>query len=274
MRAWQRLLETVSDLGELRGDRTGVGTQSIFGLSAEFVNTPESFPAVTTKRLAVKQCFAEMALFIQGKHTLADFHALGCTIWDGNGTSPNWQPYVDGDLGRIYGVQWRDWRHGIPGGQVAIDQLYQFVERLKRDPNSRRHIMTTWNPGELAHMCLPPCHIMLQAYVSGEHLDFLVYMRSVDLVLGLPFDVAGYALLQHLVAKEVNLEPRRLLFNFGDAHIYRNHSEAVATILVRTPKAPPRLILAPEARLFDFHPDMATLEGYDPHEAVKAELNV
>lgn len=274
MKAWQRLLETVSDLGEIRQDRTKVGTQSIFGLSAEFVNTPESFPAVTTKRLAVRQCFAEMALFIQGKHTLTDFHALGCTIWDGNGTSDYWHPKTPGDLGRIYGVQWRDWRTGITGGQVATDQLYQFVKRLKKDPNSRRHIMTTWNPGELDNMALPPCHIMLQAYVSGEHLDFLVYMRSVDLVLGLPFDTAGYALLQHLVAKEVNLKPRRLLFNFGDAHIYRNHSEAVATILARAPKAPPRLILAPEARLFDFHPDMATLEEYAPHEAVKAELNV
>lgn len=267
MKAWQRLLETVSDMGEVRKDRTGVGTQSIFGLSAEFVNTTAFFPAVTTKRLAVKQCFAEMALFIQGKHTLADFHKLGCNIWDGNGTSPGWQPYFDGDLGRIYGVQWRDWNK-------SHDQLMLFVHNLRANPMSRRHIMTTWNPSDLADMCLPPCHIMLQAYVSGDKLDFLVYMRSVDLVLGLPFDVAGYALLQHLVAREVGMKPRRLLFNFGDAHIYRNHTEAVTTILARSPKPSPRLILAPEARLFDFHPDMATLENYDSHEAVKAVLNV
>lgn len=267
MKAWQRLLEVVSELGEYRQDRTGVGTQSMFGLSAEFVNTPESFPAVTTKRLAVKQCFAEMALFIQGKHTLADFHKLGCTIWDGNGTSPNWQPYVDGDLGRIYGVQWRDWNG-------RYDQLERFVHDLRHNPTSRRHIMTTWNPSELAEMCLPPCHIMLQAYVSGKDLDFLVYMRSVDLVLGLPFDIAGYALLQHLVAKKVGMQPRRLLFNFGDAHIYRNHTDAVETILNRPVRAAPKLVLAPEADLFDFHPEMATLECYNPHEAVKAELNV
>lgn len=456
MKAWQRLLETVTDHGEIREDRTGVGTQSIFGLSAEFINTPDSFPAVTTKRLAVKQCFGEFASFLQGAETLDQFHANGCNFWDGNSNAEHWKKRArfDGDLGPLYGSLWRRWpvptvreqpmpklREGLaatlwgvangkgssghcleatwhsmiqrcysptatkyalyggrgvfvanewlefevfakdvitlPGWQAKtsnwdgyqldkdtigdgfrygphhcawvslednsphkdkvrytvervvdgevftftnphqfcttyglegrgfcdlwteagaaknakirqgfrlvnkqalqlpyIDQLAQLVEGLRKDPYSRRHIMTTWSPSELDRQCLPPCHLLLQAYVSGDQLDFLVYMRSVDLVLGLPADVAGYALLQHLVAREVNMKPRRLLFNFGDAHIYRNHTEAVATILARPPKAPPRLILAPEARLFDFHPSMATLEGYESHEAVKAVLNV
>lgn len=274
MKAWQDLLRKVWTEGEVRTDRTGVGTRSIFGLSAKFVNTPDSFPAVTTKQLAVRQCFGEMASFLQGADNLDQFHANGCAVWDGNANSSYWKPREPGDVGRIYGVQWVDWRSYHFGGHKSTNQLQMLVEGLKKDPTSRRHIVTAWNPGELDQMCLPPCHIFFQCYVSNGELDLQVYMRSVDLVLGLPFDIAGYALLQHLIAREVNLEPRRLLFQFGDAHVYLNHSEAVETILGRGTYPPPRLELDSNAGLFDFHPTQARLANYAPWPAVKAELNV
>ena len=266
MYAWHSILKTVLLYGSRRADRTGVGTLSCFGLSAEFENTEKSFPAVTTKKLAFKQMAAELACFIQGSDNLEDFHKMGCTIWDGNGNSDYWKPRArfEGDLGRIYGAQWRNF-----GG---ADQLTDLVKGLKKDPYSRRHLVTAWNPGELDKMCLPPCHCFFQCYVDGKYLDLQVYMRSVDLVLGLPFDIASYALLQHLIAAETGYVSRRLLFSFGDAHIYRNHIKAAETILTRQPKLPPELVLS--GKLFTFRPEEASLKHYDPWPAVKAELNV
>lgn len=265
MRQWHNLMREVLAYGETRSDRTGVGTKSLFGLYAQFDNTLRSFPAVTTKKLAVKQCFGEMASFIQGHTNLEQFHANGCTIWDANAGAKYWTPSKPGDLGRIYGAVWRQM-----GG---IDQLAELVDGLKKSPTSRRHLVTAWSPGEPA--CLPPCHTHFQCYVSeGKYLDLQVYMRSVDLFLGLPFDIAGYALLQRLIAKEVNLESRRLLFSFGDAHIYLNHLEAVQTVLARMPYAPPKLVLADDASLFTFTPEQARLLDYQHHAAVKAPMAV
>ena len=274
MKAWHDIMRRVLEEGEVRSDRTGVGTISLFGLSAEFENTPTSFPAVTTKKLAVKQCFGEMAAFIRGYDNLADFHALDCTIWDANAHAEYWEPRTEGDLGRIYGVQWRSWiTEG--NGLGSVDQLAKLVHTLKFNPTSRRHLVTAWNPGELGDMCLPPCHTHFQCYVSeGKYLDLQVYMRSVDLFLGLPFDVAGYALLQRLIASETNLVSRRLVFSLGDAHIYKNHVDQVKLVLSREPLPAPELYMPSDIGLFDFMPGFVELGSYQHYGAVAAEMAV
>lgn len=288
MRAWQDIINRVLIRGVERPDRTGVGTLALFGEQAVFDNREESFPAVTAKRLAFGQVKAELACFLRGYDSLAAFNAMGCNIWDGNGQSDYWKPRqrFPGDLGRIYGVQWRDWRNGVR----VVDQLTELVAGIKKDPYGRRHLVTAWNPAELDVMCLPPCHVMFQAFVrprdgdplasattqTGLVVDLLVYMRSVDLFLGMPFDVASYALLQRLLCNSLGpgYESGWLTFHLGDAHIYKNHLEQARTVLSRDPRDPPWLRLKPDANLFEFHSDEAELVDYDPHPAVPAPLNV
>lgn len=279
MKAWHKLLAAVMSGGEDRPDRTGVGTRALFGIQVAFDNRTGTFPAVTTKRLFFGQVKAELACFINGYQSLDAFNAMGCTIWDGNGKADYWTPRAryQGDLGRIYGVQWRDWL-SVPVDQDAApkrtDQLAQLVEGLLRDPYGRRHVVTAWNPGELDQMCLPPCHVLFQCFVGHDgRLDMRVDMRSVDLFLGLPFDIASYALLQKLIAAETGLGSGWLVFQLGDAHIYKNHFEQVNTVLQRTPFAPPILELI-SPRLFSFLPEQASLERYVSHNAVPAPLNV
>lgn len=272
MKEWQELLSRVLRDGEPRADRTGVGTKALFGVQFEVDNTLASFPAVTTKKLATGPCFAEMACFIQGYTNLKQFHEMGCHIWDANAAADYWQPQEQGDLGRIYGCQWRHWRSY---GNHTTDQLRELVLGIRQSPTSRRHLVTAWNPGELHQMCLPPCHTMFQVYVSNDrHLDLLVTMRSVDLFLGLPFDVAGYALLQHLIALHCDLLPRKLKFSLGDAHIYNNHVEQVKLVCSRIPYAAPILSLARGTDLFSFRPEQAELLRYAHHGVVKAEMAV
>lgn len=284
MEQWRRILEKVSRHGELRNDRTGVGTLALFGEQLVFDNRAE-FPAVTLKKLGFDQVKAELACFLQGYDNLEGFHKMGCTIWDGNGGSEYWKPFArsEGDLGRIYGVQWRDWKscNGDPANSAALeyvkhtDQLKNLVDGMRKEPHGRRHMVTAWNPGELSAMCLPPCHLFFQAFINKHsQVDLAVVMRSVDLFLGLPFDVASYALLQRLLAKELGLDSGMLTFFLGDAHIYLNHREQVAEVLQRTEKELPTLALAADASLFEFHPSQALLQGYEPHAFVKAPLNV
>lgn len=285
MRAWLSLLQEVRAHGVKRPDRTGVGTLALFGLSATFDNTC-TFPAVTAKHLAFGQVKSELACFLRGHDNLAQFHALGCKIWDGNGSAPYWEPRSKGDLGRIYGVQWRDWvsAEPLPGGRglgtvTHTDQLKELVDGLRKDPYGRRHLVTAWNPGELGQMCLPPCHVMFQCFVAPQEdrprvMHMRVDMRSVDLFLGLPFDVASYALLQRLICKELSLLSGRLVFQLGDAHVYLNHLEQVEQVLGREPLPPPTLELAETASLFSFHPDSAQLVGYSHYGAVPAPLNI
>lgn len=296
MNEWHRALRSAAN-GVQRPDRTGVGTKSVFGMQLSMPNTERTFPAVTTKRLAFKQVAAELACFLRGYDNLEDFHKLGCHIWDGNGaitSGSRFKPSKPGDLGRIYGVQWRDW-HSPDLGRVVFgsseaspthpskhtDQLRNLVAGLKLDPFSRRHMVTAWNPGELDDVCLPPCHVLFQCYVYRPHngqgelwLDLRVDMRSVDLFLGLPFDIASYALLQRLLCKEVGMASGHLVFQLGDAHIYNNHEAQVAEVLSRDPEPPPLLRLRDDASLFEFHPDQAWLEDYLPHPAIPAPLNV
>lgn len=280
MRAWKDLMGKVLRTGFRRPDRTGVGTLALFGEQLVFDNRDE-FPAVTTKRLAFGQMAAELACFLRGYDNLEQFHKLGCTIWDGNGSADYWLPKArsEGDLGRIYGVQWRNWRsvlcHENGLELVQVDQLVQLVENMRRDPYGRRHVITALNPGEASQMCLPPCHVLFQAFVTpaGE-LWLRVDMRSVDLFLGLPFDIASYALLQRLLAKELGLDSGFLVCHLGDSHIYLNHVEQVQMVLGREEHEPPRLWLSPEASLFDFQPAHAQLTKYTNHGAVPAPLNV
>lgn len=280
MRAWKDLLCKVLQRGFKRPDRTGVGTLALFGEQLIFDNR-EEFPAVTTKKLAFAQMAAELACFLRGYDNLEQFRSMGCTIWDGNGSADYWLPKArrEGDLGRIYGVQWRDWKSVLCHDQgldlVKVDQLKDLVDRIRTDPYGRRHVVTAYNPGEVEQMCLPPCHVLFQAFVTpSNELWLRVDMRSVDLFLGLPFDVASYALLQRLLAKELGLSSGFLCFQMGDCHIYLNHEEQVRLVLQREVCPPPRLWLDPNASLFDFHPLQAHLLDYNHHGAVAAPLNV
>lgn len=296
---WHAALRRAIEEGDMRRDRTGTGTYATFGEQLVFDNRWEPgrgvdvFPAVTTKRLSYGQVAAELSCFLNGCESLEEFHERGCTIWDGNGRADYWVPRqrYAGDLGRIYGVQWRRWRspsptlmlpRDVPGVRASInvtDQLEALLEGMRRDPYGRRHLVTAWNPGELDVMCLPPCHVLWQCWVRDTDedrraVDLRVDMRSVDLFLGLPFDVASYATIQRLVAKELGMDSGFLTFQLGDAHVYLNHQEAVQTVLERQPYSPPGLVLAADATLTGFRASQAYLRGYDSHLAVPAPLNV
>ena len=267
MNQWHQIMAKCLNHGVKRDDRTGVGTFALFGEMLEFPDISLAFPAVTTKKLAFKQVAAELACFLEGYSNLKDFHEMGCTIWDANGTAPGWKPLIAGDLGVIYGVQWRAW-------DGCIDQLKDLVAGLKKSPHSRRHLVTMWNPSDLDDVCLPPCHYAFQCFVDDKHLDMLVMMRSVDLFLGLPFDIASYGILLELLAKEVGLVPRTLKFALGDAHVYLNHIDQVDLVLSRSPKRLPWLLLEPQASIDNFRPEMAKLVHYESWDAVPAPMAV
>lgn len=280
---WQTLMRKVLRHGQCRRDRTGIGTLALFGETVTFDNRVE-FPAVTTKKLGFEQMAAELACFLKGAQSLEEFHKLGCTIWDGNGNAEYWLPRAEfeGDLGRIYGVQWRDWRSIDPTGEESIagkrtDQLVNLISGLIKEPHGRRHVVTALNPGELDQMCLPPCHLFFQCFMGNNgQLDMTVYMRSVDVFLGLPFDVASYALLQRLIVQTLGGEakPGFLTFFLGDTHLYLNHLEQVETVLAREACPAPILQLDPAATVFDFHPKQAELSHYIHCGVVSAPLNV
>jgi len=279
MRNYLDLMARVLDEGERRLDRTGVGTRSLFSTQLSF-DLREGFPAVTTKRLAFGPVKAELTAFLRGYDNLEDFHNVGCRIWDANAHSDYWQANPNclgrNDLGRIYGVQWRRWKknRGTFGSEY-VDQLRDVVERIKINPTDRRLLVTAWNPGELDEMCLPPCHLMYQFYAGGdEFLDIKVYMRSVDVFIGMPFDIASYALLLELVARTVGRRARHLHMDFADTHIYLNHLEQVKEQLSRRPHVSPVLDLAPIKDFDDFMPSQATLAGYVHHAPIKAPMNV
>jgi thymidylate synthase len=283
MKVWQDILKTVLENGEKRNDRTGCGTLALFNKVIEFDNE-FSFPAVTTKKLAFKSMASELACFIHGKSKLSDFHKFNCKIWDANGNADYWLKNTNNIdpgnyLGRIYGVNWRGWKSVNTTKETLeikeTDQLHDLVQAIKKEPHSRRHVVLAFNPGELDQTVLPACHLGFQVFVRGStHIDIAVQMRSVDLFLGLPFDVASYALLQRLIAKEVGLTSGKLYFNLGDTHIYLNHIEQVKTILTRTPHTPPQLKLSDDASLFDFHPSQAELVSYESYGILAAPMSV
>ena len=249
MRQYLDILRRALEEGDERADRTGVGTRAVFGEMMRF-DLSEGFPAVTTKRLAFRSMVAELLWFLAGSSDVNDLHALGVRIWDGNAFADYWQARArfPGDAGRNYGQQWRDWI--APDGR-HIDQLRETIRLIREQPASRRMLVVAWNPGELEQMSLPACHALFQFFVAGRRLSLMMYQRSCDLVLGVPFNMAEYALLLHLVAREVELEPHEFVHVLADAHVYRDHVDAAREQLEREPYPAPTLWLDPELRGVD-----------------------
>jgi thymidylate synthase len=276
MKQYHELLEDILNNGEVKDDRTGVGTISVFGRQLRF-DLSKGFPAITTKKLAWKSVVSELLWFIEGsgdERRLAEIlygsrDPERSTIWTGNAQAAYWTPKAkyDGDLGRVYGVQWRDW-HGV-------DQLANLIEGIKADPNGRRHILTAWNVAELDKMALPPCHVLAQFYVSNGKLSCHMYQRSVDVFLGLPFNIASYALLTHMIAQVCDLKVGELIISTGDTHIYSNHVEQVKEQLSREEYPLPLLFLTPEIKNIDkFSMDAILLFDYQSHGTIKADMAV
>ena len=243
MRQYLDILRKALETGVDRDDRTGTGTRAIFGEVMRF-RMSEGFPAVTTKRLAFRSVLGELLWFLAGSSDVKELHALGVRIWDGNAYAPYWTPKArfDGDAGRNYGQQWRDWI--APKGN-HVDQLANVIAQLKSNPSSRRHLVTAWNPGELDDTSLPACHAFFQFFVAEGRLSLMMYQRSCDLFLGVPFNMAQYAVLLHLLAQFTGLVPDELIHVLADAHIYRDHVEPVRQQLTREPKPLPSLALDP-----------------------------
>lgn len=289
-RCYLDALKYILDNGEDRPDRTGVGTRSVFGYQMRFDLT-EGFPAITTKKLAWKSVVSELLWFIEGsgdewrlKEILhGDRNSSKKTIWTDNAQADYWvkrrlQRHA-GDLGRVYGVQWRRWRKPlIRINKVVLanhDQLLELIQGIKEDPYSRRHILTAWNPGELELMALPPCHMMAQFYVCNGKLSCQMYQRSADMFLGVPFNIASYALFTHMIAQVCNLEVGDLVITLGDAHIYNNHIDQVKEQLARKPLPLAQLKLNKDISVItDFDMTNIDLEGYQSYDAIKAAMAV
>ena len=288
--AYLNALKDILETGEQRPDRTGVGTISKFGVQMRF-DLQQGFPAVTTKKLAWKACVSELLWFIEGsgdenrlKEILhGERYTDKKTIWSDNATAPYWtnkrlQRHA-GDLGRVYGVQWRRWRAPLVRINKVVlqncDQLLNLIDGLKKDPYGRRHIITAWNPGELELMALPPCHMMSQFYVSNGKLSCSMYQRSADMFLGVPFNIASYALFTHMIAQACGLEVGELIITLGDAHIYTNHVDQVKEQLTRKPLPVPELKLNPSVKdVTGFTMDDVELVNYTSHDAIKAPMAV
>ena len=277
MKSYLDLLNDVLENGIDKGDRTGTGTRSVFGRQLRVALDPAvpggGFPLLTTKRLHTKSILHELLWFVAGDTNARTLQAEDVTIWD------EWAD-PDGELGPIYGAQWRRWRAAPPRGTksqepVEIDQLAELVEKIRRDRDSRRLVMSAWNVGELGAMKLPPCHLLVQWNVQREQLHCLVTMRSCDVFLGLPFNIASYALLTMMMAQVTDLEPGELVFSLGDTHVYHNHFEQARLQLSREPRALPHMRINPNVKsLFDFSYDDFVLEGYDPHPRIVAPISV
>jgi thymidylate synthase len=264
MKAYLDLLRRVRTTGVPKGDRTGTGTLSLFGHSLRF-DLRDGFPVVTTKRIHLRAVIHELLWFLRGETNVRYLHENGVTIWD------EWAD-ANGELGPIYGAQWRAW-HAADGR--VIDQMARVVEQLRRDPDSRRLIVSAWNVGELERMALMPCHAFFQFWVGAGRLSCQVYQRSADLFLGVPFNIASYALLTHMVAQQTGLEPGELVWTGGDCHLYLNHLPQADLQLEREPFPAPRLrITRHPPSLFDYACDDFEIVGYRSHEAIRAPVAV
>jgi thymidylate synthase len=258
------LLRRILDGGQEKADRTGVGTYSVFGHQMRF-DLADSFPLLTTKKVQVRSIVHELLWFLRGDSNIAYLKARGVGIWD------EWAD-SHGDLGPIYGRQWRSWP--APDGR-SVDQIAELLAELRRNPDSRRLVVTAWNPGELERMALPPCHILFQFYVAGGRLSCQLYQRSGDVFLGVPFNIASYSLLTCMIAQVTGYEPGEFVHTLGDAHLYTNHLEQAHEQLSRTPYPPPQLRLNPEVTdLFAFRYEDVAFENYAHHPAIKAPIAV
>ena len=274
--AYLDALRNIMENGVDRDDRTGTGTRALFGLQMRF-KMKDGFPALTTKKLAFKAVKSELLWILEGSgddNRLKELNGSEKTIWTANAEADYWtsKAAFPGDLGRVYGVQWRKWLK--PDG-TTVDQIADVIEMIKKDPNSRRLIVTAWNPGELDQMALPPCHMFFQFFVANGKLSLLMHQRSCDMFLGVPFNIASYSLLLHMVAQATGLEADEFVHSLGDAHIYKNHFDAVNEQLAREPFPFPTLWLNPEVKDIDsFTMDDIKLENYQSHEAIKAPMAV
>ena len=258
------LVAEVLERGARKSDRTGTGTLSVFGRQLRF-SLEDSFPLLTTKKLHLKSILYELLWFLRGETNVRWLQERGVTIWD------EWAD-ENGELGPVYGYQWRHWR--TPGGG-EVDQIKNVIQSLKTKPDSRRHIVSAWNPADVDRMALPPCHLLFQFYVAGGRLSCQMYQRSADLFLGVPFNIASYSALALMVAQVTGLRPAELILTLGDAHLYLNHLEQARIQLEREPRPFPRLRLNPAVKeLLDFRYEDFTLEHYDPHPAIKAPIAV
>ena len=275
MKQYHQALKHILTNGKNKTDRTGVGTRSVFGYQMRF-NLQEGFPATTTKKLAWRAVVSELLWFLEGSsderrlaeilHGTRDLSKN--TIWTANAQAPYWQDQAQfpGDLGRVYGVQWRDF-----GG---VDQVTKLIAELKTNPDSRRHIISAWNPPELDRMALPPCHVMAQFDVTDGYLSCQLYQRSCDMFLGVPFNIASYSLLTHIIARECGLKVGDFVWTGGDCHIYNNHFDAVEEQLSREPKTLPTLMFTEGKKIADYTVDDFILDNYNPDPAIKAEMAV
>ncbi len=264
MKQYLELLDRVMSEGVDRPDRTGTGTRSVFGHQMRF-DLADGFPLLTTKKLHLKSIIYELLWFLRGDTNVAYLQEHGVRIWN------EWAD-ENGDLGPVYGRQWRSWPDGKGG---VVDQIQQAVDMIKNDPSSRRIIVNAWNVAELPRMHLAPCHAMFQFYVAQDRLSMQLYQRSADIFLGVPFNIASYALLLQMVAQVTGLKPGHFVHTLGDAHIYHNHFDQVRLQLTREPRTLPRMIVNPDVKsVFDFDFDDFTLEGYDPHPHIKGIVAV
>lgn len=261
---YETLLEHCYKTGVDKSDRTGVGTRSVFGYQMRF-NLAEGFPLVTTKKLHIRSIVHELLWFLSGSSNITYLHDNGVSIWD------EWAD-ENGDLGPVYGVQWRSWP--APDGR-KIDQISNLIEGIKKNPDSRRHLVVAWNPAEVDKMALPPCHCLFQFYVANGKLSCQLYQRSCDIFLGVPFNIASYSLLTHMVAQQCDLDVGDFVWTGGDCHIYKNHFEQVELQLSRTPRAYPKLVINRKpSSIFDYKFEDFVIEGYDPWPHIKAPIAV
>ena len=264
MRPYLDLLRHILDQGVEKPDRTGTGTRSVFGYQMRF-DLQAGFPLLTTKKLHLKSIVHELLWFLSGSTNVGYLREHGVTIWD------EWAD-ERGELGPVYGHQWRSWPDGHGG---TVDQIARVVESIRHNPDSRRHIVSAWNPAEIDRMALPPCHALFQFYVANGELSCQLYQRSADVFLGVPFNIASYALLNAMVAQVCDLRAGEFVHTFGDVHLYLNHVEQASLQLEREPRPLPRLRLNPEVRsIFEFRFEDVAIEGYDPHPAIKAPIAV
>jgi thymidylate synthase len=264
MKQYLDLMQHVLDQGHRKTDRTGTGTLSVFGWQMRF-DLGTGFPLLTTKKLHTRSIIHELLWFLQGDTNIRYLKENGVSIWD------DWAD-ENGDLGPVYGKQWRRWQ---TADAKSIDQISQLIDGLRRNPDSRRHLVSAWNPGEIEGMALPPCHALFQFYVAGDRLSCQLYQRSADIFLGVPFNIASYALLTMMVAQVCDLRPGDFVWTGGDCHLYLNHLEQAREQLGRTPRPLPVMKINPEVSdIFGFRFEDFTLEGYDPHPHIKAPVAV
>lgn len=274
MQQYLDALKKIMDEGAYKPNRTGVATKAIFGVPLRF-KMSDGFPAVTTKKLAWEAVKAELLWFLSGSSDVKELQKLGCKIWDANAEAPYWKPKAkfEGDLGRVYGVQWRKWKSAY--SDTPIDQIALAIKKLKENPTDRRIIVSAWNPAELDMMALPPCHLLFQFFVTDNKLSLLMYQRSCDMFLGVPFNIASYSLLLHMVAQVTGLVADECILMLADAHIYENHFDQVKEQLTREPLPLPKLRLNPDIKnIDDFKMEDIKLEDYKYHPPIKAPMAV